>query len=383
MKNLMGYISLFFFLLLVIKGQGSLPLINANSKQVKVRDGEVLKENFGIIVPEAKPDIYFVDFPRKDHRVTYITDTDSISFDVKFGNHYDFIILLNGKDSCYTRISATYPRTANLTHTIPVDSIPFIMRDNRIYVTGKINESENLLFQFDLGAGGIGMAFINHKSVKRVKLTFDKTTMLGNSDGVNQARLSSGNTLRIGNSEWKDVEIVETKNMNRYEDAIFGNGFFLGKYVEINYNRRMLVIHDTMPAIDKNYKKYAIRFNQSVCPEVEATFELEGMNYNGWFIFDTGMTGSGIVNNIFLTKHDIYKKFSKIMVLGKRAIAKIPRIHFADHIFSDGLIVLERNSKAFNGSYNGGVLGNQLLKKFNVILDNQEGFIYLKPNFVF
>jgi hypothetical protein len=91
--------------------------------------------------------------------------------------------------------------------------------------------------------------------------------------------------------------------------------------------------------------------------------------------------GNGIVNNDFLTKHQLYSKFSKILVIGNRAIASIPIIHFADYTFSDGLIVLERNKQPSGSGYNGGVLGNKLLKKFNFILDSQQGVIYLKPSF--
>jgi hypothetical protein len=361
----------------------NLPIIKATSKNVKIRDGANFKENFWVIFPETKPDIYLVDFPKKEHKVTFITNKDSISFDTKFGNNYDFIILLNEKDSCYTRISAVYPKTVSMSHSVSIDSIPFTMKDNRIYVKGKINDSKELMFQFDLGAGGIGMGFINYKSVKKVKLNFDKTTSLSNSDGVNQTRMSGTNTIKIGKNQWENIEIVETKNMNNYEDCIFGNGLFLDKYVQVDYDKKLLIIHDKMPIMDKEYKKYPIRVNQSVCPEVEAIIEIDGKKYKEWFGFDTGNTGNGMINNGFLTKHNIYDKFSKILALGNRAIARIPQIHFADHTFSDGVIVLERNNKITNNSSGGGVLGNKLLKKFNFVLDTQQGYIYLKPNFFF
>jgi predicted alpha/beta superfamily hydrolase len=365
--------------------QSKLPVIKASSKNLKIRDGQFLKEDFWVLVPEAKPDVYFVDFPRKDHPVTFITDQDSIRFEVKFGQHYDFIVLLNGKDSCHIRISATDPKSVVRTRSVPIDSIPFTMTDNRIYVQAKLNGSEDIRFQFDLGAGGIGMCFLNHRSVKKVKLNFDKTTTLGNSDGMNQARMSTANTLQIGNTEWQQIEVVETKNMNRYEDGLFGNGLFLDKYVEVNYEKKMLIIHDKLPTISEGYKKFPLRFNQSVCPEIEATFELEGKKHTAWFVFDTGMTGNAIVSDYFLKKHNIYHKFSKILFpIAGRAIAKMPLIHLADHTFSQGLVVLETDSRAnHHNSDAGGVVGNKLLKKFNFILDSHQGFIYMKPNFFF
>jgi hypothetical protein len=360
-----------------------LPVIKATSKNVKIRDGAFFKEDFWVIFPETNPDIYFVDFPKKEHKVTFITDQDSISFDVQYGNNYDFIILLNEKDSCYTRIAAVYPKTVTLSRSVPNDTIPFTMKDNRIYVKGTINNSKELTFQFDLGAGGIGMAFINHKSVKKVNLNFDKSTTLSNSDGVQQTRVSGTNTLKIGKSQWEHIEVVETKNMNKYEDCIFGNGLFLDKYVEVDYDNRLLIIHDKMPVVDSKYKRYSIRTNQSVCPEIKATFEIKGKKYTEWFGFDTGNTGNGMINHGFLKKNNIYGDFSRIMAIGNRAIARIPQIHIGDHTFSDGIIILERNNKRTNNSSGGGVLGNKLLKKFNFILDTQQGYIYLKPNLFF
>ncbi len=361
-----------------------LPVIKATSKNVKIRDGANFKQNFWVIFPETKPDIYYVDIPRKEQRVTFITDKDSIAFDMKYGENQDFIILLNGKDSCYTRISATYPKILERTQSVAIDTIPFTITDNRIYVKGRINNSAELMFQFDLGAGGLGMCNINHKSVKKVSMNFDKTTTLINSDGANQTRLSSTNTVRIGKIEWKNIEFVETKNMDRYEDAIFGNGLFLDKYVVADYDKKILIISDIMPVLDSKYRKYPMLLEGGVKPLINASFELEGKQYSDWFLFDTGNTGNGIVSFNFLNKHRLYDNFSKVLAIGDRAIAKIPILYLADTTINDGIINLDKKYNVATGyTEGGGLLGNQLLKKFNFILDNQQGYIYLKPNFFF
>ena len=361
-----------------------LPVIKATSKNVKIRDGANFKDNFWVIFPETKPDIYFVDFPRKDQKVTFITDKDSISFDVTFGHIYDFIILLNNKDSCYTRISTNYPKTLVKTQSSVSDTIPFTIIDNRIYVKGKINNSEDLVFQFDLGAGGLGICNINSKSLKKVKINFDKTTNLINSDGTNQTRLSSSNILKIGKNEWQNIEFVETKNMNKYEDAIFGNGLFLDKYIQADYDKNILIISDKMPLVEQGYRKYPMLLDNGIKPLIEATFELKGINYTDWFLFDIGNTSNGIVSYNYLTKYNLYEKFSKVIGIGNRAIANIPVLKIADTSFNDGIISLDRKFNVATGYTNGGgLLGNKLLKKFNFIIDNQQGFIYLKPNFFF
>lgn len=360
----------------------NLPVIRATSKNVKIRDGNHFKSDFWVIFPETNPDIYYVDFPRNDQRVTFITDKDSISFDVKYGNNYDFIILLNEKDSCYTRISTSYPKTLTKTKSKATDTIPFTIIDDRIYVKGNINNSKELMFQFDLGAGGIGMGNINYKSIKKVNINFDKTINLINSDGTNLARLSSNNILKIGENEWQNIEFVETKNMKKYEDAIFGNGLFLDKYVQVDYDKSLLIISDKMPPIEAGYKEYTMLLDNGVKPLIEATFELEGKRYTGWFLLDTGNTGNGVVSHNFLVKNNLYDKFSKLIGIGNRAVAYIPILKFADTSFSKGIISLDRKYNVATGYTNGGgLLGNKLLKNFNFVLDNQKGQIFLKSNF--
>lgn len=77
-----------------------LPLIKANSTQVDIKNDNNLEKNAWRIVPEANPDVY----KTSSKKVTFYTDIDSITFNIKPNEQYDFVILLNGKDSANTRI---------------------------------------------------------------------------------------------------------------------------------------------------------------------------------------------------------------------------------------------------------------------------------------
>ena len=83
-----------------IFAQNEQKIIRANSRQVDVRDGNTLKKGCWGVAPEVNPDIYTT----SAKKVTFYTDIDSISFDIKPNQHCDFIILLNEKDSARTRI---------------------------------------------------------------------------------------------------------------------------------------------------------------------------------------------------------------------------------------------------------------------------------------
>lgn len=364
-----------------LTAQQSLPVIRANSKNVKILDGLNYKSDYWVIFPETKPDVYFLDIPRKTAEVKFITDLDSISFAMNYGETRDFIVLLNGKDSCYTRISANYPKLS-----LPVkgaqgnDTIPFTMRGNRIYFEGKINGSASLNIQFDLGADAVN---INKNSVEKINIRFDKQGTLMNSDGANETRVSSYNEVDIQGLKWRDIEIYETNNMANYEDAIIGNSFFLDQVYQIDYENSVLILYDSLPEIDAGFLKQHMILDQGVRPVFEATFNLENTTYKEWFLFDTGNAGNGIIGSRFLVKNNLYNKFSNLLGFGRRKIAFIPQLIIANQIISEGVITLEKQRTHGSNYKFGGLIGNKILKRFNVIIDNREGLIYMKPNLFF
>jgi hypothetical protein len=81
-------------------GQQKLPLIRATSKIVDIKDGEEFRKGAWTINPDLKPDVY----QTNSNEITFHTDIDSISFKVRANQKYNFIILLNSKDSAYTQI---------------------------------------------------------------------------------------------------------------------------------------------------------------------------------------------------------------------------------------------------------------------------------------
>jgi hypothetical protein len=84
--------------------QEKLPVIKSTSSIVSIHDGEQYRANIWRLVPEIKPDVYEAQLKDgKPHRVTFITDLESISFWVELGKKYDFIIQ-RGDELCYTQI---------------------------------------------------------------------------------------------------------------------------------------------------------------------------------------------------------------------------------------------------------------------------------------
>jgi len=86
------------------KRETKLTILEATSNSVDIRDGENLKKGGWSLAPEVKPDVYKTDVVTQK-RITFYTDLDSLSFTVEPNKKYDFIILLNKKDTCWTQIN--------------------------------------------------------------------------------------------------------------------------------------------------------------------------------------------------------------------------------------------------------------------------------------
>ena len=84
-----------------IKAQKKIITINANSKQVDIREDKRLFKKVWTISPEIKPDIHLTE----SKKVTFYTDIDSITANINPKDSvFNFVILLNGKDSALTQI---------------------------------------------------------------------------------------------------------------------------------------------------------------------------------------------------------------------------------------------------------------------------------------
>jgi len=344
--------------------QSKLPVIKATSKRVTINDGGFVDKNAWALSPKTRPDIFTADRTRKTKWVTFYTDIDSIRVKVRPGSRYDFIVLLNGKDSCYTRIASAIPPKGSLKGNIDKnDTIPFTLSSfNAIHVKSVINNTDTLNLHFDVGS------FDFH-------LTKDCL-----------AKLKKVFKLQMGTVVWSDPELIPTGLTAHDMDGRFGWNLFEGKSVEINYDHHLLIIRSRLPKNLKGYVRSKIDFIHSfVC--MKGVFEIENKSYPADFIMDTGSDQAIIIDSAWAGRQG----FPKDLRLIRTAILKDPRgVVYENKIVLSPLLRLNnvaltniptfvlgsKNPVGFEISY----LGNDLLKRFNIILDFRKDYLYLKPN---
>jgi hypothetical protein len=199
--------------------------------------------------------------------------------------------------------------------------------------------------------------------------------MLSNTQGVHEARVSSDNRLVLGDCTWSGMPLIEVGNMDPYEDLIIGNGLFRDRIIEIDYDRNVFIVHDQLPAYAKKYKKQPVYYEQDR-PRFKANFVHNGKKYSFWFLFDTGRDGTMLIGEDFTSQKNHWLKLKELQFINGRKIVQL-NAWIAGTEFKNIVTNAADPSKPAGRPT---LFGNQVLNHFNVILDNQQGYIYLKKN---
>ncbi|WP_091394700.1 aspartyl protease family protein [Arachidicoccus rhizosphaerae] len=382
MKTMNIRVLAFLMLLMMLQysthtaAQQQLPVLKSGDVPIDIRDGKHLKNGFWRMVPERKPDDYYVEIPESAHKVTFITDQDSLAFNVEYNHEYNFIILRDGKDSCYTRIVTRYKDDRSLLHapmtnSIP-DTLPFHLGENgKLYLNGQLNGSPVKNCQLDLGSGGI---VINESSIPKVRIQFDQKTMLSNSDGVNEVPLSTINQLKLGKLTWDSLPVLMAKNLQPAEDLVLGNALFKNRILEIDYNKQILIIRDTLPLDIQSYTKLNLILDQGIIPYIPVHLNLSDSTLSGWVMFDTGAWTTILNNNDATMTLRLMVQLASLIGLNQ---GFAPSISMANYQMK-GFHFKTREMGKVPGLR--AILGIDLLHRFNMVLDNRNGYMYLKPN---
>jgi predicted aspartyl protease len=382
----------------IVCGQNKLRILETNKTSIDIKEGDFLYKDAWTLSPQIKPDVFVTNTFTGTKKITFYSDIDSISFDVKPNKKYDFIILLNGKEKAHTQINTnnaenpslepklTYKRQKNIKQE--TDTIQFTLgKDNGIHLKGKINNSDNLDFLFDTGAGScvITSSLINQK----VNLKIDGNQENAGTDGVSVVDKSSKNIIEIDNLIWEDVSLLSINYQKPAFDAVLGWIAFENKIIEIDYEKSILVIHQSLSNISKDYTKLEYKLIGGI-PYIKCKLIVNEKESEGWFDFDTGSNGELIIGQKFAKNNllnNVMKNIGTSKSVGSTGIAIknnkviLPKLKLGEYEMYQ--IPLSIQEQEVEGDEHNENIGNNILKRFNTIIDFKNNYIYLKPNNLF
>ena len=388
----MRFFALLFVLPVVIASaaaaQQEPPVLRAKSPSVDVQDGPRLRRGVWTVDPSVALDVFNAGRSDKPRTITFISDIDRLSFEVVPNQVYDFVVLLDNQHRCATRISTfVQPFSPIKPGAAPGPvAIPFSFDQARIMVSVNVNGSEPLDLLFDTGADA---TVISTKTLaKGVTARVDGTQSHQGFGGTSISQSASDNTIELAGIRWTHEPILWTDGPVIAGDGILGAHVFEDKVVEIDFDRRLLIVHDALPS-------NAATFTELPMQGLGRTFSIEtslaGARSSGTVpvFFDSGFAGALMVYHasdqamgLRATLSRVGRSFTSGTGRGgiNCDVLVLPELSIAGRTFKDLPIHVEDPGTNAPSGYEGGVLGMDVIKRFNLILDYPRDRAYFSPN---
>ncbi len=355
-----------------------LPVIKSGTPAVTIIENKELVTNWNL-EPGTRPDIYRTGKNISSRNIKILTDSDSLEVNLQPGNSFDFVVLLQGKDSCFTRFVS--PATKDFSRVKPArkDTIPFVLtKDNNLQVQAVLNRKDTVTLLFDSGASGFYL--LKTAINKYLNPSGKQLTMKDISD----------NDFSIGNLSWEQEQIYPLTTTGDCCEGMFGWDAFDGKVLEIDYDHSRMIVHTKRPEISKEYETFPMEYmKEHFC--IYLPVAVDRKRYTGRFLFDLGyqrtiMLDQEMMQQKGLAIKDLPVIKETVMYNSAKEAINLMTVDLEKIIF--GRYVLEAipaqvNSNTRPAGYAANFLGGEVLKRFNIILDFQQHKVFMKPNHLF
>lgn len=262
--------------------------------------------------------------------------------------------------------------------------IPFeITEANNFAVNSVINDADTVKLMFHTAVNSISI--IEDAIDKIPSVNFGDTINVKSWGGSSASLFSQNNKLSFGNLEFKNEDISICKYSGHFTDGKFGYNYFENKILNIDFDKKQLIIHDTLPKIDKSFIKSKLKIeNGNMFLNLEV--EIESKNYSKWVLIHSGYSKTILFDDKFVKEQ---KLNSILKVIDESELQdsygntlKTKNVEVAK-IVINGFEFINQNVGIFEGKISNqtmSIMGCEILKKFNMIIDYQNQDIYLQKS---
>ena len=270
--------------------------------------------------------------------------------------------------------------------------IPFELINNVIILPVSVGNSRDFKVILDTGMHFEGLLLYNIEPQDSVTLDNPTEVLVPGAGGgaPSTALMADSLSFFVGELECKNQRIIVLQN-NRMEgvasEGVTGYSLFGNYVVEVNYDRMVITLHEQTVEVDSSWTWLTLTFKDNAIPWIEAAVNISGhkdvpvscyidlasrdaleilvkedMKFQLPTNLEQAYLGTGLSG-------DIHGQTGRISSL------KIGPYYLKEVITS--FAPAEIRSKQDNAD---GVIGNDALRRFNVVFDYRGGKLYLKPN---
>jgi len=259
-------------------------------------------------------------------------------------------------------------------------------------VQAKFNDDTTLLnFILDTGSGGISLDSATCAEFKIPHVPSGKT--INGIAGIKEVDFAKNNTLVIGDLKVKNLDFyindygILSNVYGQKIDGIIGYGFFSRYIVKVNFDSLKVEV----------FEPGSIRYPSGgyLLHPLFTTLPIQGLTIKDQrtteanFYLDTGAGLSLLLSKDFVEDSVFIKKKRKFLPIqtqglgGKKRmmITMIKEVKMGPYRFRRvPTYILDDEFNATSYPFLGGLLGNDILKKFNIIFNYRKREIHLLPN---
>jgi len=262
--------------------------------------------------------------------------------------------------------------------------IPFeLTKYNNIKIKTVLNGTDSLDLKFDSGTTGL---LLTHQAIK------EKTNLLSNgkesTPTQNYVKLDSLATLQIGRLTFDDLEIYPVLHSGQETDGRFGWDLFADRIVILDYDKMQMIIQDGLPDVSAFTKSKLNKVKTVLC--LDGKISIKNKDYKSRFLFDTGYQKALLLDSIIMKEQSFPKDLRLIKKNQLRngageifitEVVELPQLTIGNQVITK--VPTQLLNKANPAGFKTHILGNELLKRFNTILDLKQGYIYFQKNGLF
>lgn len=269
---------------------------------------------------------------------------------------------------------------SNQTYIIPFRLTAY----NNIAVEAILNKTDTVHLMFHTAANDVTLTEEAARQLRTLRFE-EADTVKSWGGGGNISRHSKGNLLQIGDLQWNNLSIWENKNSGQQTDGKIGIGLFENKVVQIDFDKKILIIGSSLPRNIKKYEKCKLTFRDDNM-FVEAGCATGDTVIQHHFLIHTGYAGAVLFDDQFAGEH---KLGEKLQIVGEKELrdsyghvlktkkAVLPAFKIGDTRLSN---VPAGFFEGAIGRQKMSIIGGDVLKRFNIIIDAKREYVYFKTN---
>jgi hypothetical protein len=281
-----------------------------------------------------------------------------------------------------------------------IAEIPFELKNDLILLKVKINnDSQHNIFVFDTGATS---DLLDSDTALKLGLKANYKQDVSGAGGtksydviLNQ-KLTLQNKIKIDSTHLVIEDLTRLKDvMERDFDGIIGYSL-LKKYItKIDYENKKMLFYDKIKDVDTiGYRTIPFKFENGIpIPQFDIGITLtNGESYADKILFDSGAGLTLLINTPYNENHKLNEKAEKSLIkkyqnLHGESISEsiaIQSMYIGGFKLNEMVVGIAHDKDGVSSYKNYlGILGAEVISRFNLILDYSTSTLFIKPNSAF